>query len=67
MDLRKKNRFLSFHSDLAGRLQEIGFLFRRPRHLEPAGRIQQPPPARLSRRLPHHKVHEFILLMQKPA
>ncbi|MGE5194946.1 MAG: DNA methyltransferase [Deltaproteobacteria bacterium] len=67
MDLRKKNRFYPFHSDLAGRLQEIGFLFddliiwnrqAEYNNLRPLG---FPSVFRMN------KVHEFILLMQKPA
>src|SRR5690606_6746250 len=27
MDIRKKNRFYPFHSDLAGRLQDLGFVY----------------------------------------
>jgi DNA modification methylase len=66
MDLRKKNRFYPFHSDLAGRLQEIGFLLddlviwnrqTEYNNLRPLG---FPSVFRIN------KVHEFILLMQKP-
>jgi DNA modification methylase len=66
MDLRKKNRFYPFHSDLAGRLQEIGYLFDdlviwnrqvEYNNLRPLG---FPAVFRIN------KVHEFILLMQKP-
>lgn len=66
MDLRKKNRFYPFHSDLAGRLQEIGFQFddlviwnrqSEYNNLRPLG---FPAVFRIN------KVHEFILLMQKP-
>lgn len=67
MDLRKKNRFYPFHSDLATRLQEIGFLYddliiwnrqSEYNNLRPLG---FPAVFRVN------KVHEFILLMQKPA
>ena len=66
MDLRKKNRFYPFHSDLAARLQEIGFVFddlviwnrqSEYNNLRPLG---FPSVFRIN------KVHEFILLMQKP-
>jgi DNA modification methylase len=66
MDLRKKNRFHPLHSDLAGRLQEIGYLFddlviwnrqSEYNNLRPLG---FPSVFRIN------KVHEFILLMQKP-
>jgi DNA modification methylase len=66
MDLRKKDRFYPFHSDLAGRLQEIGYQFddlviwnrqSEYNNLRPLG---FPSVFRIN------KVHEFILLMQKP-
>jgi len=66
MDLRKKNRFFPFHSDLAGRLVEAGFLYddlilwnrqSEYNNLRPLG---FPSVFRVN------KVHEFILLMQKP-
>jgi DNA modification methylase len=67
MDLRKKDRFYPFHSDLAARLQEIGFRFddlivwnrqAEYNNLRPLG---YPAVFRVN------KVHEFILLMQKRA
>ena len=67
MDLRKKNRFYPFHSDLASRLQAIGYEFddlviwnrqSEYNNLRPLG---YPAVFRIN------KVHEFILLMQKPA
>jgi len=66
MDLRKKDRFYPFHSDLAGRLQAIGYQFddlvvwnrqAEYNNLRPLG---FPAVFRIN------KVHEFILLMQKP-
>jgi DNA modification methylase len=66
MDLRKKNRFFPLHSDLAARLQEIGFVFddlivwnrqSEYNNLRPLG---YPSVFRVN------KVHEFIVLMQKP-
>jgi DNA modification methylase len=66
MDLRVKNRFFPLHSDLAGRLQEIGFVYddlviwnRQAEYnfLRPLG---YPSVFRIN------KVHEFVLLMQKP-
>lgn len=66
MDLRKTNRFFPLHSDLAARMQRIGFLFddliiwdRRQEYnnLRPLG-------------YPHvfrvNKIHEFLLIFQKP-
>jgi DNA modification methylase len=66
MDLRKKDRFYPFHSDLAARLQTIGFQFddlivwnrqAEYNNLRPLG---YPAVFRVN------KVHEFILLMRKP-
>lgn len=65
MDLRVKNKFFPLHSDLASRLQEIGFLYddliiwnRQTEYnfLRPLG---YPSVFRIN------KVHEFVLLMQK--
>ncbi len=65
MDLRKKNRFYPFHSDLASRLQAIGYEFddlviwnrqAEYNNLRPLG---FPSVFRIN------KVHEFIVLMQK--
>lgn len=67
MDLRKKSQFFPFHSDLATRLQTIGFIFddlviwdRRHdyNNLRPLG---YPYVFRVN------KVHEFLLIMQKPG
>jgi DNA modification methylase len=67
MDLRKKNRFYPFHSDLAARLQSIGYEFddlviwnrqSEYNNLRPLG---FPAVFRIN------KVHEFILLMRKPV
>jgi DNA modification methylase len=67
MDLRKKNRFYPFHSDLAAKLQEAGFEFddliiwnrqSEYNNLRPLG---YPAVFRVN------KVHEFILLMRKPG
>jgi len=66
MDLRKRSRFFPFHSDLATRLQELGFLYddliiwnrqAEYNNLRPLG---YPSVFRVN------KVHEFIVLMQKP-
>lgn len=65
MDLRVKSRFYPLHSDLASRLQEIGYLYddlviwnRQSEYnfLRPLG---YPSVFRIN------KVHEFVLLMQK--
>jgi len=66
MDIRKKNRFYPFHSDIADFMQEIGFIYddiiiwdRRHEYnnMRPLG-------------YPHvfrvNKAHEFILIFQKP-
>lgn len=65
MDLRKKSQFFPFHSDLAAKLQQIGFIYddliiwnrqAEYNNLRPLG---FPSVFRVN------KVHEFILLMQK--
>jgi len=66
MDIRKKNRFYPYHADFAQRMEEIGFVFddliiwdRRHEYnnLRPLG---YPSVFRIN------KVHEFILIFQKP-
>ncbi|HEY3246635.1 MAG TPA: DNA methyltransferase [Phycisphaerae bacterium] len=66
MDLRKKNQFYAFHSDLARRLVDIGFVYddliiwdRRHEYnnLRPLG---YPSVFRIN------KVHEFVLIFQRP-
>ncbi len=66
MDLRKKSRFYPFHSELAAHLQEVGFIYddliiwnrqSEYNNLRPLG---YPAVFRVN------KVHEFILLFQKP-
>ncbi len=66
MDLRKRDQFFPFHSDLASRLQKVGYRFddliiwnrqSEYNNLRPLG---YPSVFRIN------KVHEFVLLMQKP-
>jgi DNA modification methylase len=66
MDLRKKNRFYPFHSDIASFMQDIGYLYddiiiwdRRHEYnnMRPLG---YPSVFRVN------KAHEFILIFQKP-
>lgn len=66
MDLRKKNRFFPFHSDFAARMTEVGFIFddliiwnrqAEYNNLRPLG---YPAVFRVN------KVHEFVVLLQKP-
>jgi len=66
MDLRKKDRFFPFHSDLAARLQEVGFIFddliiwdrgHEYNNLRPLG---HPAVFRVN------KVHEYVLIFKKP-
>lgn len=66
MDLRKKNRFFPFHADLARRMEDVGFLFddliiwnrgHEYNNLRPLG---YPAVFRVN------KVHEYVLLFQKP-
>jgi len=67
MDLRKKNKFYPFHSDVARFMEEIGFIYddliiwdRRHEYnnLRPLG---YPAVFRIN------KVHEYLLIFQKPA
>ncbi len=66
MDLRKKDRFYPFHSDLAAALQRVGFIYddviiwnrqQEYNNLRPLG---YPYTFRVN------KVHEFILIFRKP-
>ncbi len=66
MDLRKKNRFFPLHSDFAARMTEVGFIFddliiwnrqSEYNNLRPLG---YPAVFRVN------KVHEFVVLLQKP-
>ena len=66
MDLRKKNRFYPYHIDISQFMQEIGFIFddlmiwnrgQEYNNLRPLG---YPSVFRVN------KVHEFILIFQKP-
>jgi DNA modification methylase len=66
MDIRKKNRFYPFHSDIANFMQELGFIYddviiwdRRHEYnnMRPLG---YPSVFRVN------KAHEFILIFQKP-
>jgi DNA modification methylase len=66
MDIRKKHVFYPFHSDLAARLQRVGFIYddliiwdRRQEYnnLRPLG---YPGVFRIN------KAHEFIIIAQKP-
>lgn len=66
MDLRKKNRFFPLHSDLAAKMTELGFIFddliiwnrqSEYNNLRPLG---FPAVFRVN------KVHEFVVLLQKP-
>jgi DNA modification methylase len=66
MDIRKKNRFYPFHSDIASFMQDIGFIYddiiiwnraREYNNLRPLG---YPSVFRVN------KVHEFCLIFKKP-
>jgi DNA modification methylase len=66
MDLRVRNRFYPLHSDLAARLQQIGYdyddlvIWNRQAEYNFLRPLGYPAVFRIN------KVHEFILLMQKP-
>ena len=67
MDLRKRDRFFPFHSDLATRLVEAGFIYddliiwNRQADYNSLRPLGYPAVFRIN------KVHEFILLFKKPA
>lgn len=67
MDLRKRDRFFPLHSDLASRLQTIGYrwddliVWNRQAEYNALRPLGYPAVFRVN------KVHEFILLMQKPG
>ncbi len=66
MDLRVRDRFYPLHSDLAGRMQQIGYnyddliIWNRQAEYNFLRPLGYPAVFRIN------KVHEFILLMQKP-
>jgi DNA modification methylase len=65
MDLRKKNKFYPFHSDLAGRLEAIGFewddlvIWNRQAEYNNLRPLGYPAVFRVN------KVHEYVLIFQK--
>ena len=67
MDLRKRDQFFPVHSDLASRLQQIGYkyddliIWNRQSEYNNLRPLGFPSVFRVN------KVHEFVLLMQKPA
>lgn len=67
MDLRKKNRFYPLHSDLASRLVEVGYvlddiiIWNRQADYNNLRPLGFPSVFRIN------KVHEFVLLLQKPT
>jgi len=67
MDLRKRDRFYPLHSDLARRLEDVGYrlddliVWNRQAEYNNLRPLGYPAVFRIN------KVHEFIVLMQKPA
>lgn len=67
MDLRKKDRFYPLHSDLALRMQEVGFIYDdliiwdRRQEYNNLRSLGYPAVFRLN------KIHEYILIFQKPT
>jgi DNA modification methylase len=67
MDLRKKDQFYPFHSDLAARLQTVGFkyddliIWNRQSEYNSLRPLGYPAVFRIN------KVHEFVILLQKPG
>lgn len=66
MDLRKKNRFFPFHSDLAARLTDVGYIFDDLIIWNRQGEYNNLRPLGYPAVFRVNKVHEFVVLMQKP-
>lgn len=67
MDLRKKNRFYPYHSDLARRMEEIGFLFDDIIIWDRRHEYNNMRPLGYPYRFRINKAHEYILVFLKPG
>lgn len=65
MDLRKKDRFYPYHSDIAGFMQEIGFIFDDIIIWDRRHEYNNIRPLGYPSKFRVNKVHEFILIFQK--
>ncbi|MCC7355452.1 MAG: site-specific DNA-methyltransferase [Anaerolineae bacterium] len=66
MDIRKKNRFYPFHSDIADFMQEIGFIYDDIIIWDRRHEYNNMRPLGYPRVFRVNKAHEFILIFQKP-
>lgn len=66
MDLRKKEKFYPYHSDIAGFMQEIGFIFDDIIIWDRRHEYNNMRPLGYPYRFRINKAHEYILVFQKP-
>ena len=66
MDLRKKEKFYPYHSDIAGFMQEIGFIFDDTIIWDRRLEYNNMRPLGYPCRFRINKAHEYILIFQKP-
>jgi DNA modification methylase len=67
MDLRKKDLFYPFHSDLASRMQKAGFVFDDTIIWDRGQEYNNLRPLGFPSVFRVNKIHEFILIFRKPA
>jgi DNA modification methylase len=67
MDLRKKDKFYPYHSDVARFMQEIGFIFDDIIVWDRRHEYSNLRPLGYPSRFRINKAHEYILIFQKPA
>ena len=67
MDLRKKNRFYPYHIDISHLMEDIGFIFDDTIIWDRAQEYNNLRPLGYPSVFRVNKVHEFILIFQKPA
>ncbi len=66
MDLRKKDKFYPYHSDVAGLMQDIGFVFEDIIVWDRRREYSNMRPLGYPSRFRINKAHEYILVFQKP-
>ncbi|MCI0537192.1 MAG: site-specific DNA-methyltransferase [Verrucomicrobiales bacterium] len=66
MDLRKKDRFYPYHSDLATKLKSLGFIFDDLIIWDRQGEYNNLRPLGFPSVFRINKVHEYLLIFQKP-
>ncbi len=67
MDLRKKNRFYPYHIDISQLMEDIGFIFDDTIIWDRAQEYNNLRPLGYPSVFRVNKIHEFILIFQKPA